>query len=138
MANYRDHGWDVKDVRYGNPYDATATKDGHTLWLEAKGTETKGTAVIVTRGELQWAREHPGDCIPASCPTSHSCPTAKSTRRPGRSACSPGARTAARSPPATSTTHLPMHTARTDAGHPQANPQRTCSCDVVALDRMPR
>jgi hypothetical protein len=63
MAHYRDLGWDVNDVRHGNPYDATATKDGRTLWLEAKGTETSGTAVIVTRGEVQWAREHPGDCI---------------------------------------------------------------------------
>ncbi|WP_327009773.1 DUF3883 domain-containing protein [Dactylosporangium sp. NBC_01737] len=63
MTYYRDLGWDVKDVRHGNPYDATATKDGRTLWLEAKGTETNGTAVIVTHGEVQWAREHPGDCI---------------------------------------------------------------------------
>ncbi|MEV8514238.1 DUF3883 domain-containing protein [Dactylosporangium sp. NPDC051484] len=63
MAYYRDLGWDVKDVRHGNPYDAIATKGDRTLWLEAKGTETNGTAVIVTGGEVQWAREHPGDCM---------------------------------------------------------------------------
>ncbi|MEV0330776.1 hypothetical protein AB0H63_30615 [Micromonospora echinospora] len=50
-------------VRFGNPYDAVATRNGRTLWLEAKGTETKGAAVIVSRREVQWAREHVGDCV---------------------------------------------------------------------------
>jgi Protein NO VEIN, C-terminal len=63
MTYYGERGWTVWDVRYGNPYDAIATNNDKTLWLEAKGTETSGTAVIVTRGEVQWARDHPGDCV---------------------------------------------------------------------------
>ncbi len=63
MAHFRDQGWTVRDVRYGNPYDAIATKSGRTLWLEAKGTETKGATVIVSRREVQWARDHPGECV---------------------------------------------------------------------------
>jgi hypothetical protein len=63
MDHYRAQGWRVKDTRHGNPYDATATEDGRTLWLEAKGTETAGTKVIVTRGEVEWARDHLGDCV---------------------------------------------------------------------------
>ncbi|MGW0239901.1 protein NO VEIN domain-containing protein [Micromonospora chalcea] len=63
MAHFRDRGWIVRDVRFGNPYDAIATRNGRTLWLEAKGTETKGAAVIVSRREVQWAREHDGDCV---------------------------------------------------------------------------
>ncbi|SBT47006.1 protein NO VEIN domain-containing protein [Micromonospora narathiwatensis] len=63
MAYFRDRGWVVRDVRFGNPYDAIAIKHGRTLWLEAKGTETKGAAVIVSRREVQWAREHVGDCV---------------------------------------------------------------------------
>lgn len=30
---YRDRGWAVTDTRYGNPYDAVATRGGHTLFL---------------------------------------------------------------------------------------------------------
>lgn len=63
MDHYRHQGWTVRDVRHGNPYDAVATRDGRTLWLEAKGTETAGKAVIVSRGEVGWARDHPGDCV---------------------------------------------------------------------------
>ncbi|MBQ1057669.1 DUF3883 domain-containing protein [Micromonospora sp. C32] len=63
MAHFRDRGWIVQDVRFGNPYDAMASKNDQTLWLEAKGTETKGASVIVSRNEVQWAREHVGDCV---------------------------------------------------------------------------
>jgi hypothetical protein len=62
--HYRDQGWEVKDMRYGNPYDAQATKAGdEILYLEAKGTETAGASVIVSRGEVNWARNHPGQCV---------------------------------------------------------------------------
>jgi hypothetical protein len=63
MKHFRERKWRVRDVRFGNPYDAIATKDGRTLWLEAKGTETSGSTVIVSRGEVKWARDHPGDCV---------------------------------------------------------------------------
>jgi hypothetical protein len=63
MEHFRKDGWTVQDVRFGNPYDAIATKNGRTLWLEAKGTETSGASVIVTPNEVEWARTHPGDCI---------------------------------------------------------------------------
>jgi hypothetical protein len=63
MAYYRERGWEVEDTHAGRPYDATATKNRRTLYLEAKGTTTPGTAVIVTRGEVAHAREHPGDCV---------------------------------------------------------------------------
>lgn len=63
MAHFRDRGWTVQDVRFGKPYDAVATKENRTLWLEAKGTETNGAAVIVSRREVQWARDHAGDCV---------------------------------------------------------------------------
>lgn len=61
--HYCELGWVVKDQRYGNPYDAIATKAGRKpLFLEAKGTETAGASVIVTRNEVAFAREHPGQC----------------------------------------------------------------------------
>jgi hypothetical protein len=62
-ALYDEDGWDVEDLRYGNPFDAKATKDGEVIYLEAKGTTTAGERVIVTRNEVAFAREHPGECV---------------------------------------------------------------------------
>jgi hypothetical protein len=62
-ARYEADGWDVEDLRVGNPFDARATKDDEVLYLEAKGTVTDGERVIVTRGEVKWARDHPGECV---------------------------------------------------------------------------
>lgn len=53
----------MHDTRYGNPFDAVATKAGSTRYLEAKGTETDGASVIVTAGEVEWARQHKGECV---------------------------------------------------------------------------
>jgi Domain of unknown function (DUF3883) len=61
--HYRNDGWTVQDTRYGNPYDATATKAGRTLYLEAKGTESIGTTVEVTKGEVNHAKNNPGQCV---------------------------------------------------------------------------
>jgi len=33
------------------------------LYLEAKGTVTDGQRVIVTRGEVNWAQQDPGECV---------------------------------------------------------------------------
>lgn len=63
MEHFRNDGWTVQGVRFGKPYDAIATKNGRKLWLEAKGTETNGASVIVTRNEVERARAHAGDCI---------------------------------------------------------------------------
>jgi hypothetical protein len=63
MEQYRALGWAVKDTRHGNPYDAVAVKGSQVLYLEAKGTETAGRAVIVTRGEVEHANAHPGQCV---------------------------------------------------------------------------
>lgn len=60
---YRDRGWDVEDVRFDGPYDAIARKNGQTRYLEAKGTQSDGTAVTVTAGEVAHARQHPGECV---------------------------------------------------------------------------
>ncbi|MFD4779719.1 protein NO VEIN domain-containing protein [Rhodococcus qingshengii] len=63
MQHYRDEGWKVRDTRYSGPYDAVATKNGQMLYLEAKGTQSSGNAVFLTRGEVEHARRHPGDCV---------------------------------------------------------------------------
>lgn len=62
-ALYRSTGWDVEDVRFGGPFDAVARKEGQVRYLEAKGTQSNGSTVIVTSGEVNHAREHPGECV---------------------------------------------------------------------------
>lgn len=63
MRHFKGGGWEVKDVRHTESYDALATKDGNTLYLEAKGTTGNANTVIVTRSEVAHARRHPGACI---------------------------------------------------------------------------
>lgn len=63
MKHFEDRGWDVEDTRFGNPFDARATKGEATLYLEAKGSTSPGETVIITRGEIRWTREHPGQCM---------------------------------------------------------------------------
>jgi hypothetical protein len=62
-AKYRNAGWKVTDTRRGNPYDAIATKGKRIRYLEAKGTETAGSKVLVTEGEVRWAKDHAGECV---------------------------------------------------------------------------
>ncbi len=61
--HYREQGWHVQDKRYGNSFDAVATKGTETLYLEAKGTESDGLSVLVTRKEVEFARDYPGECV---------------------------------------------------------------------------
>jgi hypothetical protein len=63
MQHYRARGWSVTDTRLGNPYDAVARRSGEVLFLEAKGTESAGTAVLLTSGEVQHARRYLGQCV---------------------------------------------------------------------------
>jgi hypothetical protein len=81
MEHYRRRGWRVTDTRDGNPFDAVAQRSGpwvvstcgvvgpsgpdgdEVLYLEAKGTQSAGSAVLVTRGEVEHARANTGRCV---------------------------------------------------------------------------
>jgi len=60
-ATVRNRGSSGKPV--GNPFDAKAARGSEVLYLEAKGTVTDGQRVIVTRGEVNWAQQDPGECV---------------------------------------------------------------------------
>lgn len=62
-AHYEADHWKVTDTHIGNPYDAEARKGDKTLYLEAKGTQGAGDAVLVTAGEVSFADGHPGQCF---------------------------------------------------------------------------
>lgn len=61
--SFRSDGWTVSDTRFGNPFDAIARKHRDVIYLEAKGTESDGHSVEVTKGEVEFATEHVGQCI---------------------------------------------------------------------------
>lgn len=63
MEYYRDRGWTVMDTRQNRPYDAEAVSGADRIYLEAKGTQSRGDSVIVTRNEVNHARQHPGLCM---------------------------------------------------------------------------
>jgi hypothetical protein len=63
MRHYRDLGWRVTDTRYGNPFDAVAIKGQERIYLEAKGTQSPGETVFLTRGEVEHARANGGQCV---------------------------------------------------------------------------
>lgn len=63
MNYYRDRGWAVTDTRQNRPYDAVADKGTERTYLEAKGTQSRGDSVIVTRNEVDHARQHAGVCV---------------------------------------------------------------------------
>lgn len=63
MAHYVSEGWEVEDTRFGHSYDAVARRGEETVYLEAKGTETRGAEVLVSAGEVNHARAHLGQCV---------------------------------------------------------------------------
>ena len=62
MEHYRHRGFAVTDTRYGNPFDAIAQQGDQLVYLEAKGTQSSGSTVRVTRGEVAHARANDGHC----------------------------------------------------------------------------
>lgn len=63
MAHYVDRRWQVEDTRFGSSYDAVARRGDEVVYLEAKGTQTDGASVLVSSGEVNHARAHPGQCV---------------------------------------------------------------------------
>ncbi|MGX1778102.1 hypothetical protein ACWIGW_38765 [Nocardia brasiliensis] len=63
MDYYESLGWSVVDTHTANSFDALARRGAAVLYLEAKGTESAGASVLVTRGEVEHALAHPGRCM---------------------------------------------------------------------------
>lgn len=52
-----------KVTKKGKPYDLLCTRPGRTLYVEVKGTTTRGEKVILTKNEVAFAREHGPDMV---------------------------------------------------------------------------
>lgn len=58
---YVGNGWNVKDTSLTCPYDLLAEKRNEKRFVEVKGTTGDGSSVILTNGEVEHARSHPGE-----------------------------------------------------------------------------
>lgn len=58
IAYFKSVGYRVEDHHQGHPYDLLLTKDSNRRYVEVKGTLTKGESVLVTPGEVDFARRN--------------------------------------------------------------------------------
>jgi hypothetical protein len=57
---FRKKGYDVEDLHEDHPYDLRCTKKDEKLYVEVKGTQTNGESIILTSGEVEFARRQKG------------------------------------------------------------------------------
>ncbi|MCC7337872.1 MAG: DUF3883 domain-containing protein [Pirellulaceae bacterium] len=57
-AHFESLGYQVDDVSMNRPYDLHCTKGSELLYVEVKGTQTNGAAIILTTGEVKFARKN--------------------------------------------------------------------------------
>jgi hypothetical protein len=60
---FEARGWEVDDHHSTQPYDLLIKKKGRVVRVEVKGTTGDGSAVLLTRGEVESARRHPSALI---------------------------------------------------------------------------
>lgn len=53
-----NEGWTVSDVSSNKPYDLLCNRKGVTLFVEVKGTTTIGEQILLTRNEVQHAKNN--------------------------------------------------------------------------------
>ncbi len=59
--HFESQGYIVEDHSQGHSYDFFCKGKKGQLYVEVKGTQTSGDEVILTRGEVDFARQHPGE-----------------------------------------------------------------------------
>lgn len=58
IQHFRSLGYTVEDCSKDHPYDLKCVRENETLYVEVKGTQTNGKGVILTSGEVEFARRH--------------------------------------------------------------------------------
>lgn len=66
-ARFEREGYTVHDEHKNHPYDLRCVKGESTLFAEVKGTKTMGRSVLVTAGEIEFARAHPKESVLVVC-----------------------------------------------------------------------
>ncbi|MEL4358375.1 MULTISPECIES: hypothetical protein [unclassified Luteococcus] len=62
-ASFEEDGWEVARANEDRPFFAVAFKGDEQSYLFAKGTETVGRPVLLRAEEVDFIREHQGDCV---------------------------------------------------------------------------
>jgi hypothetical protein len=57
---FESAGYDVEDHSNNQSYDLCCRKNQDLLYVEVKGTRTNGEAIVLTAGEVEFARRHKG------------------------------------------------------------------------------
>jgi len=59
--HFESKGYHVEDHSANHPYDLLCMKAKRRLYVEVKGTQTKGECIFLTSGEITFARQHKQD-----------------------------------------------------------------------------
>lgn len=57
-AYFVAQGYEVEDVSKNHPYDLRCRRRDEVVFVEVKGTKTAGKEVLLTKGEVRFAKEH--------------------------------------------------------------------------------
>jgi Protein NO VEIN, C-terminal len=58
MKHFVSKGYDTEDMHIGHPYDLKCNNGKNEVFVEVKGTTGGGRKVLLTRGEVDFARRH--------------------------------------------------------------------------------
>jgi len=62
-AYFVNQGYAVDDVSSTMPFDLHCQRGNQTLYVEVKGTTGRGDKIILTSGEVRFAREHASSMV---------------------------------------------------------------------------
>jgi Domain of unknown function (DUF3883) len=60
---FANKGYECDDHSTNCPYDLLCSREREVLYVEVKGTLTDGAEIILTRGEVEFARRHQGQMV---------------------------------------------------------------------------
>lgn len=63
VKEFRNRGYDVKDISKKSPYDLLCSKADVKKYVEVKGTQGRGLEIILTAGEVRFIRENKANCV---------------------------------------------------------------------------
>jgi len=62
-SKFEHDGYQVEDVHLRRPFDLLCTKGRLAKHVEVEGTQSDGSAIILTVGELEHVRKNPRHCV---------------------------------------------------------------------------
>jgi len=61
--HFASSGYTVEDCSKNHPYDLCCQKHGSSIYVEVKGTQTTGSEILLTPGEVQFAAAHQAQMV---------------------------------------------------------------------------